>query len=312
VTGAGHFRLGLIDRPVGSGWHVSHCQNPFAQKLAGSRYRVHFAGRDTQNRSRGGWVELEIRGGSFAVSRRASGPSLELGRLGAFDDAGAMPGSLVEFDGRLLLYYTGWTLARSVPFLFFIGLAESHDGGESFNRVSEAPVLGRNLHDPFLAGAPWVLNEGGRLRMWYVSASEWRAPREPNGKPIHYYSIKHATSWDGVHWETNDRLCLPLLENEHAVARPVVTFEEGRYRMLYSARRLDETYRIYSASSSDGLSWNRESDPIVSPEGDGWESEMVCYACGLSASEGRFIFYNGNSYGRDGFGAIRVGGGKSK
>jgi hypothetical protein len=50
---------------------------------------------------------------------------------------------------------------------------ESRDGGETFQRLSEAPVLGRNHHDPFLTGAPWVINESGRLRMWYISGTGW-------------------------------------------------------------------------------------------------------------------------------------------
>ena len=239
------------------------------------------------------------------VVRAAQAPSLDIGRLGAFDDAGAMPGSLVEHDGRLLLYYTGWTLTRAVPFLFFIGLAESRDGGETFRRLSEAPVLGRNRHDPFLTGAPWVLSENGVLRMWYISGTEW-VPGKENEGPVHYYSIKHATSENGFEWETNDRLCLPYLENEHAIARPFVQRTARGYQMLYSARRLGETYRIYSATSTDGLSWDRETDPLIDVSPSVWDSQMVCYGSLLDINGERFLLYNGNAYGKDGFGAAKM------
>jgi hypothetical protein len=300
-------RLGLIYTPTGVPWHRSHCQNPFVQKLSGSCYRVHFAARDEKNRSQGAWADVEVKDGALSVVGAAAKPSLDLGRLGAFDDCGAMPGNLVTHRGRLLMYYTGWTLARAVPFFFFIGVAESRDGGETFQRLSEAPVLGRNHHDPFLTGAPWVINEDGRLRMWYISGTEWVPGAAEGEGPTHYYSIKHASSDDGIVWQTNDRLCLPYLNNEHAIARPVVTAVDGGYRMIYSARRLGETYRIYSASSKDGLSWQRDSHPLIDVAPSGWDSEMVCYGSRLDCAGGNFLLYNGNAYGKDGFGAARIG-----
>jgi predicted GH43/DUF377 family glycosyl hydrolase len=218
-----------------------------------------------------------------------------------------MPGSLVEFRGRLLLYYTGWTLGQTVPFSFFVGLAESHDGGETFQRFSEAPVLGRNHHDPFLTGAPWVLNDGGRLRMWYVSGTEWQEAGPEQKGPVHYYTIKHATSLDGVNWETCANLCLPYEEGEYAVARPVVRAHAGGYEMLYSARKHGGTYRIYSAVSTDGLSWKRRPGSAIDVQPSDWESEMVCYGSWLDSPQGKFILYNGNAYGRDGFGVVRLG-----
>ena len=205
------------------------------------------------------------------------------------------------------MYYTGWTLARAVPFFFFIGVAESRDGGETFQRLSEAPVLGRNHHDPFLTGAPWVIGENGRLRMWYISGTEWVAESTEGEAPTHYYSVKHASSDDGMVWQTDDRLCLPYLDNEHAIARPVVTKVDGGYRMIYSARRLGETYRIYSATSNDGLSWRRDCLPMIDVAPSGWDSEMICYGSRLDCADGNFLLYNGNGYGKDGFGAARIG-----
>ena len=85
-------RLGLVYRPTGDTWHRSHCQNPFAQSLGPERWRVHFAGRDERNRSQGGWVDVRLDSNLLRVERAARNPSLTLGRLGAFDDCGAMPG----------------------------------------------------------------------------------------------------------------------------------------------------------------------------------------------------------------------------
>ncbi|MDX8524183.1 hypothetical protein RFM68_06675 [Mesorhizobium sp. MSK_1335] len=296
-------RTGLVCRPGGSGWERSHCQNPFAQSLGNETYRIHFASRDDSNRSRGGWVDVAATAGGLTPTGRSDGPSLDLGRPGTFDDCGAMPGCLVNHDGRLVLYYTGWSLTRPVPFTFAIGLAESRDGGRHFERVSEAPVLGRNHYDPLLAGAPWVLVEDGSFRMWYVSGLRWQVDPEGKDAPIHYYTVKHATSSDGVIWKTDEHICLPFLEGEHAIARPVVQRTEAGYEMLYCTRRLGETYRVYQATSADGVHWQRERAPLLDTNASGWDSEMVCYASLLRTAEASFLLYNGNGYGRDGVGA---------
>jgi hypothetical protein len=301
-------KLGLICRPTGAHWARSHCLGPFVQPLSESKYRVHFSSRDEKNRSRGAWAEFEVTDGGLSFLRFAPKPSIDLGRLGAFDDAGALPASLVQDGDRLLMYYGGWTLGGTVPFHFFVGLATSRDGGETFERISEAPVLGRNQHDPFLAGAPWVLKEGNLFRMWYVSGTEWAPDPAGSPHPVHYYTIKHAVSDDGINWRTNEHLCLPYLEGENAVARPVVIRDPSGYLMIYCARRLGETYRIYTARSSDGISWDRIKEPLLDVSPSGWDANMVCYGNLLQHRDRTFLLYNGNAYGKDGFGVARLQG----
>lgn len=301
-------KLGLACRPSGAPWSRTHCLGPFVQQLSQSKCRIHFSSRDEKNRSRGAWAEFALADAGPEFLRFAPKPSIEIGRLGAFDDAGALPASMVEHGGRLMMYYGGWTLGRTVPFSFFVGLATSSDGGETFERASEAPVLGRNKHDPFLAGAPWVIRDGGMFRMWYVSGTEWSPDPSGGPDPVHYYTIKHAVSDDGVDWKTNDRLCLPYLEGEHALARPVVMKDGDGYLMIYCARRLAEAYRIYTARSGDGVSWQRTAVPLIEVSSSGWDADMVCYGSLLRYREQSYLLYNGNSYGRDGFGIARLQG----
>jgi hypothetical protein len=73
--------------------------------------------------------------------------------------------------------------------------------------------------------------------------------------------------------------------------------------MLYCARRLGETYRVYRATSVDGIDWERNEAPLLDASADGWDSEMVCYASLLRTAQATFLLYNGNGYGRDGVGA---------
>jgi len=298
-------RRGLIFSPPGIGWCSSHAQNPFGQDLGGGRVRVHFTCRDTHNRSHGACLDMTWQGLVSPEATISLEPTmtLGLGALGTFDDSGAMPSSIVEKNGTYYLYYTGWSLASTVPFSFHIGLAQSVDG-LSYTRVSEAPVLGRGFYDPYITGAPWVCIEGGIFRMWYISGTAWE--RATDGSVRHYYTIKYAESYDGITWKTSDHRCIYYGPGEYALARPVVYFQDGKYQMLFSFRGGNGTYRIGSASSGDGISWQRTESIFLDVAAEGWDSQMVCYGWSFQYAGQNFLLYIGNNYGKDGFGVVRL------
>ena len=63
------------------------------------------------------------------------------------------------------------------------------------------------------------------------------------------------------------------------------------------------TYRIGFASSRDGFKWDRN-DALagIDVSSEGWDSEMICYPY-IFEHRGRFyMLYNGNGYGKTGFG----------
>ncbi len=284
-------------------WLQSHLQNPFPEHLEGSRYKIHIAGRDESNQARGGWIEIDLNDLSQPCSYSAT-PTLDLGALGCFDDCGVMPGSIVTQDGTQYMYYTGWSRAGKTPFTFYIGLATSTDNGESFQRVSQAPVLGRTHTDPLMNAAPWVVVEENIWKMWYVSATKWVQEAE---SLKHYYHIRYAESENGIDWNTDGTICIDFAGDEYAIARPVVTRLGNTYTMWYCYRGGDRTYSTGYAESADGKSWQRRDQLAgLTPSDSGWDSEMICYPCPLSYSGSQYLLYNGNEYGKDGFGVARL------
>lgn len=291
-------KLGLVlaGAPA-SDWSVSHAMVPVAETLDDGRVRIYFTTRDTAGRSHITSVEIEdFPRGPLTFAPR---PLLSPGPVGGFDDSGTMSCGLVRSGDEVRLYYIGWFLGRSVPFQTLTGLAVSTDGGRTFERASAAPVLGRSAADPYLATSPFVLRDGDTWRMWYSSGTAWRLE---DGRPKHWYHIKHAASSDGVEWTPTGHVCIDYRdEQEHAIARPFVLREGGRYRMWYTSR--GSTYRIGYAESDDGLEWRRLDDEAgidVSPSG--WDSEMVTYPCVLDHEGSRYLLYNGNGYGATGIG----------
>jgi hypothetical protein len=291
-------RRGLLFTPPGGVPFVkSHAALPVVLRVGGA-HRVYFSGRDEQGRARVAFFESDL-AAPGPLRRVSSRPALDLGTLGAFDDAGVTTSCLLEEAGRLYLFYTGWSLGVSVPFYLAAGLAVSDDGGETFARVSCAPILPRSDADPYLTASPWVLRDGDVFRMWYVSGTRWEAA--PDG-PRHYYDIRYAESRDGLRWLPTGRVCVTYERSgEHAFARPCVVKDGSLYRMWYAVR--GERYLLGYAESKDGLAWERR-DALagLDPAPRGFDSEMLCYPCVFDEGGTRYLLYNGNDYGRTGIG----------
>jgi hypothetical protein len=290
---------GLIFGPQGDRlWWVSHAAIPVVDRREGDLYRVYFSGRDAQGRVQIGYYEFDITV-PHHILKISPEPVIGLGPLGAFDDNGVTSAWLVHHDGKQYQYYSGWTQGKTVPFYFYVGLAISSDNGETFHKVSAAPILERNAVDPYLTASPCVLIEDGVWRMWYVSCSRWVMEA---GKPKHYYHIRYAQSDDGITWARNGCVCIDYASpNEYAIARPVVLKEDDLYKMWFTHR--GAAYRLGYAESTDGLDWERKDDEVGIDVSDaGWDSQMIAYAHVFDHNGRRYMLYNGNSSGETGIG----------
>ena len=289
---------GMILKPGKFDWMVTHAGLPFAERIEGDIYRIYFYGRDCQNRSQPGYIEIDINEPQRLLNITEK-PVLDLGSLGAFDDSGVMPSWIVNHDSKKYLYYTGWNQGVTVPFYFYVGLAISGDRGETFERLSKAPILGKNAVDPYLTASPCVIIENGVWRMWYCSCIGWGIE---NDKPKHYYHIKYTESKDGIHWNRKGVVCIDFKsKDEYAIARPCVLKEAGIYKMWYSYR--GESYRIGYAESKDGIKWERKDNEAgIDVSESGWDSEMIEYAFVFSHEGKKYMLYNGNDYGKTGLG----------
>lgn len=279
-----------------SDWLHSHAALPVVDET-GDGYRVYFSSRDKRGRAQVGFFET---GPQFAqVIRVSEQPVIGLGPLGAFDDSGVTTSWIVNHEGKKYHYYSGWSLGVSVPFYFFVGLAISEDGGETYQRVSPSPVLERNSVDPYLTASPCVLVEDGRWRMWYVSGTGWEMKGE---RPEHRYHIKYAESRNGVDWKREGRVCIDFQsKDEYAISRPCVLKDGALYRMWYASR--GSSYRIGYAESGDGLTWTRKDhESGIDVSASGWDSEMVAYPYVFKHEGEYYMVYNGNDYGKTGIG----------
>jgi hypothetical protein len=292
---------GLIFRPDSSrAWMRSHAAVPTPLQLEGSLYRIFFSSRDDRNRSHIGFFDFDLRTPDRIV-RVSEHPVLAPGPTGCFDADGVYAESVVRAGSEVRLYTIGVTTGHTRPLFYAaIGLATSGDGGTTFCRHSAAPIVDRSPFDPCLVTAPFVLHDDGRWRMWYVSGTAWTL--EPHGLQSHYH-VKYAESDDGLSWRREGRSCIEAAEPaETNVARLWVVPDEGRYRGWYSVSGTGG-YRIGYAESTDGLRWARLDHLAGLPvPAAGWDAAARAYPAVVRHADRWFMFYNGNSFGRDGVG----------
>ena len=246
------------------------------------------------------------------VRRVAPRPVMTLGKLGCFDEHGIFPLNVLPTPHGLYGYTCGWSRRTSVSVETAIGLAISHDDGETFARVGDGPVMAATLREPYLVGDSFVRLVGDRFHMWYIFGTAWRRPDSASA-PERIYKIAHATSDDGRNWrrEEGHQIVTDKLGPQEAQALPAVIETGGRFHMLFCYREsvdfrtgVGRGYRLGYAWSEDLATWTRDDGQAPSLGGAGeWDSEMMCYPH-LFQCDGRiYALYNGNEFGRHGFGA---------
>ena len=297
-------KKGLIFNPkeYDLNWCLSHAQLPVADLISSKIIRVYFAGRNEKSYSSIGYVDLDF-SEEFRVVKVSKTPVLCPGPIGFFDQHGVFPSSIVTVGDKKYMYYIGWNQGATPPLFYAsIGIAISEDNGNTYRKFSDAPILSRSKFDPCLVTSPHVFIENNVWHMTYVSGERWEMV---NGVLKSYYNIKYAHSPDGINWTREGTICIDFKdEKESNIARSAVVKTGEIYRMWYCYVYDDQKYRMGYAESLDFKNWKRKDDEAglkLGKVGD-FDSEMTCYPNLFSVNNSLFMLYNGNQYGKEGFG----------
>lgn len=310
-------KLGFLFNPASLDEKLSFAQVPFTS-VQGECLRIYFSTRPPKSinglyEAQVRWIEISIPHLPFGkVIRTSEGPVLGSGRTGAFDDHGVMGGSLEIIDGETVMYYSGWSLGGKVPYLWGIGIAKMDEGGDSFSRVYEGPVVGSCRNEPFLQASPIVFRHGSSLRMFYLSGYGWELS---NNRFESLYHLCYAESSDGISWERSGKPIVEKISEDECQTSPTIIELESGYAMYFSYRRglnfrnsQENSYRIGVAISQDLETWTRIEDPEeLVPTPSSWDSNMVCYPHIFSAGGQIYMLYCGDDFGKEGFGLARLG-----
>ena len=294
-------KLGLLYAPAGVSRHpklLSHAANPLPVHMAGDVYRVFFSGRDAQNRSSVGSVDVDIV--QRRVVRAHEAPVFEHGPAGSFYADGVSIGNCYEVNGLKYMLFMGWQTLKDCHWRGDIGrLIVSPD--LTLKLDNDLPLMGSDATDPISLSYPWVREDGlGGYSMWYPSTKTWDAG---NGEMLAV--LNFACSKDGHIWERKG-LAVPYeLGKAQAFSRPNIFGDPvAGYEMWFSYRSgTGESYRIGYAVGQDERTWTLALDRVgIDVSATGWDSEMIEYPYVFDHEGARYMMYNGNGYGRSGFG----------
>ena len=298
--------------PAGS---VGFAQSPQAL-VRDDSIRIYFSTRKrdctSQYVSEVAYVDFDH--GLQRVLRLSSRPVLANAGLGCFDEHGIFPVNVVRHEGAVLAYTCGWSRRISVPVETAIGLAVSHDGGETFTRVGRGPVMGRTADEPCLVGDPFVMVRNGRFHMWYIYGTKWMESASEPG-PVRIYKIAYATSGDGRSWQRDGaRIVADAIGEDECQALPTVIEVDGVFHMYFCYRyatdfrtNASRGYRLGHAWSQDMRRWTRDDERGgIALSDQGWDSQMQCYPHAFWCGDQAYLLYNGNAFGRDGFGVAAL------
>jgi len=293
-------RLGIIiSEDILKSLNMRYASVPFAKQLHGSEYRIFFSSRDRYNQSFGSYLDYDF--DKFEITTfPPTNPIITHGNRGYFDDSGVtMSCYLKELNA---IYYMGWNLMKKVPFSNQIGKFELHSDKATIKRSRSTPVLGKCELEPLSFGYPWILSVKDHYKMWYDTILEWKSNSTSNYKFI----LRSALSNDGVHWHKTYEQNFPLIGKEKSIARPCIIHEGGIFKMWCSVNYSGK-YRICYAESKDGDNWKRMDDCIRwHGKKQHWESEEQSYPFLIQNNNSKFLLYNGNEFGKSGFGLCHL------
>lgn len=292
--------LGQIFKAEGQfEWLQSHTAMPQVLHLHDDIFRIYFGSRNTAQSASVNYIEIDINEPD-QILNISEHPVLLPGDLGCFDDNAVYPGNIIQNGEELRMYYMGRSNGEPPLYTMAIGLAKSCDGGKTFTRFSQAPILGRSEIDPYMTSTPYVIKESSQWFMWYLSGRGWKS-LDP---AVSLYRIHSAVSADGINWKPCNNPAIDLEVGETNIAAPSVIQTSQGHQMWYcKVNNLDHQYHLGYAESNDGVNWIRQDETIEGfLSGHSWDNQAQAYPCVFKHLGKTYMIYSGNGNGKEGIG----------
>ena len=215
---------------------------------------------------------------SIAVAnfeKNTSNPILDIGNPGSWDDELVSAPSIVKDNKEYKLWFTGFDGTKGQ-----IGLATSSDG-INWLKYQNNPVISPKIGDPWEVeiGEPSVYFDGNIYTMWLTSF---------NFTQKESFRISRTTSTDGINWAPHNIVFVKSFASweSEGVGGPYVIFINNEFKMWYGAKDSNGIWSIGHATSSDGINWIRNLNPVMQASLP-WEGTTV----GASS-----VYYDGQTY----------------
>ncbi|TFH72275.1 hypothetical protein E3V39_11820 [Gammaproteobacteria bacterium LSUCC0112] len=295
-------KRGLIYQPPFDGsWRDNSGLTPTPLEIDDETIRVYASFRDENGVGRIGFIDVDSEC-PHKVKGVSEKPVLDIGAPGMFDDNGIILGDLINLGNEIFMYFVGFQLVKNAKFLAYSGLACSQDGGCSFQRVTEVPIMDRHDEGRYIRAIHSIMYESGKFKAWYAVGNGWMPI---NGTLYPKYDINYAESSDGISFTKGIKVISNNNANkEYRIGRPRVYKLGDVYVMNFTYGTTDGRYHAGQATSIDGINWERNDSLLgIRVSDSGWDSRHLSYPSVIKTRKGKtFMFYNGNDMGKNGFG----------
>ena len=294
----------LIIKPNKDIWWISMSVGPcFVRQVNKYIIEVFLTGRDKYGISRIGKSFLEIReDNTLRIIEIEEKPILDIGPPGCFDENGVSYPWIVKNNNIEYLYYVGWVNGGLNRFQNFLGLATKSSEDKFFQRKFNVPILERSEQEPYGTGSCCVIKNNKKWLMLYTSFLPWQgiikaSNIHPHSQPS--YNIKIARSDNLINWERNYQNILEFKSGEFIQGKPVLFKDNDKNHELYFSVR-GEAYRIGIAKGSNINQLERGENLVFKKQE--WISQTQEYAFPIKLNNKKYLFFNGNGYGKTGLG----------
>jgi hypothetical protein len=283
-----------------------HAQVPIVDTQHKGFWRVYFSKRINRGPSLPYYIDVEA-GNPSNILYKSDTPVLLPGERGSFDWAGVMPTEILTVGSNKYLFYIGWANRLDVPYHNNLGLALSIDGGNTWKKFSEGPVLATSYKEPGYVGTISIIKEKELYYGYYLSCRKWE---EIDNRIEPIYDIKIATSTNLIDWLPLNETAICLSGDEGGISKASILKLKGAYYMWYAVRKSTDyrenpqnSYRIKCAKSDDLIHWEKiQFMGLDIDHTPSWEDQMVEYPHVFEYQNEIYMFYNGNGFGDTGFG----------
>ncbi|PML92248.1 hypothetical protein [Vibrio breoganii] len=291
--------LGLVLDPTIFDWSSHSALQPTPIVLK-DRVRVFIGSRDDSGTSRIGYVDLSIEDPTKVIGY-SNKPVLDIGSDGCFDESGVVPSALVKHEKKLYMYYAGYQLGSKVRFSVLGGLAISEDNGESFIRAKKTPVFERTDTETIFRVPHSVIYSNDTWKAWYGGGSHFISGEN---KTLPVYDIRYTESNDPMSFSGTGTTLLTTNKDEYRLGRPYFyKRSDSEYYLFYGFSTEANPYNLGFAFSTDAIHWQRRDTEFkLNRTNHDWDNEMTAYPSVFNIKDKVYMLYNGNEYGKYGFG----------
>lgn len=284
----------------------THAQVPTPYILA-DRIRIFYAGR-VSGISNIFSVDISPPPNFEVLSLSGSAVLMPSKNAGTFDDEGVMPSCIIQKEGIEYLFYSGWNSRNTIPYHNSTGIAKYNPSLNQIERIYDGPVMERTYQHPYLAVTPCVWRSADIYECLYISGLGWKKEIGKSYEPI--YVVKKAYSDNLLDWQRPTEQHIPSEFALECFSNPTVNYDSNNQELdiLFCSRNAfdfrvnsNNSYKIKYAKEKNGkverlqIEWGGSSASKN-------ELEMQCYPTFFKWGDKQYIVYNGNSFGKTGFG----------